>query len=145
MLDTQVGTIVHGQSLVKLDGTRTVADAARAMADRRVGAVLVTSGDELAGIFTDRDMVDRIVAEGLDAGRMRLADYMTPDPVAITEHHTVGDAMQVMKDRRTRHVPLKREDEIVGIVSVRDLLRAVIDARDFERQRFDDLWEGIPV
>ncbi len=145
MLDKNVGNVVGHQTLVTLPGETSVAKAAEAMADRKVGAVLIFNGDELGGIFTDRDIVERVVAEGLDASRTRLVDVMTPDPVVITPDHTVGETMRVMKDRHTRHLPLKREDKIVGIVSARDLLRSVVDERAEQDARFDDIWEGFPI
>ena len=145
MLDNKVGDVVGHQSLVTFPGNATVAAAAETMAQRQVGAVLVFDGGALGGIVTDRDLVERVVAEGRDPARTVLADVMTPDPIAVTPAHTVAETMRVMKDRRTRHLPLKRDDEIVGIVSVRDLLRSVVDERSARDARYGDLWEGFPV
>jgi len=145
MLDMKVGDVVGHQSLVTFPSSTSVAKAAETMAKRQVGAVLVFDGGALGGIVTDRDLVERVVAEGRNPAQTMLADVMTPDPIVVTPSHTVAETMRVMKDRRTRHLPLKRENKIVGIVSVRDLLRAVVDERTQQDARYDDLWEGFPI
>ncbi len=145
MLDSKVADVIGKQELLRLPLETSVAEAAKRMAERHVGAMLVCEGEAMRGIFTERDMLERVVAAGLSPGATQLKDVMTPDPASIAATDTLLDAIFAMKERLTRHLLVRQGDEVVGIVSVRDLLRAVVDSRLEERQRFTDLWEGFPV
>jgi CBS domain-containing protein len=110
------------------------------MRDRRVGAVLVTEGDrELVGIFTGRDAVSRVLAEGKDPAATRLAEVMTYNPDTMTPSHSAIEALRLMQDARCRHLPIMHEGKVVGIVSRGDF-------RGLEQDRLDEetgLWERI--
>ena len=88
------------------------------MRDRRVGAVLVTKKDcRLLGIFTGRDAVGRVLAEGKSASRTKLFEVMTCDPTTISPGKTAIEALRLMEDGRYRHVPIVEDGKVVGIVS----------------------------
>jgi CBS domain-containing protein len=95
-------------------------DAARRMADRRVGAILVTEGDGLIGIMTERDVL-RAVGTGSISGTV--GDWMTAQPDTAPPASTIGHAAAMMLHGGYRHVPIVDGDRLVGIVSIRDLLR----------------------
>lgn len=145
MLDSKVADVIGKQELLRLPLDTSVAEAAKRMAERHVGAMLVCEGEAMCGIFTERDMLERVVAADLSPGATLLKDVMTPDPASIAAGDTLLDAIFAMKERLTRHLLVERGDEVVGIVSVRDLLRAMVDSRLEERQQVTDLWEGFPV
>ena len=145
MLESKVADVLGKQELLRLSSDTSVAEAAKRMAERHVGAMLVCEGEAMRGIFTERDMLERVVAADLSPGTTLLKDVMTPDPASIAEDETLLQAIFAMKERLTRHLLVTRGDDLIGIVSVRDLLRAVVDSRLEERQRFDDLWDGFPV
>ena len=132
--------IVHDQEPVTLEPTASVLDACKRMRDRSVGAVLVTdSAGKLVGIFTGRDAVARVLAEGRDAGRKALADVMTRDPATMPPGMTAIEALRLMQDGGFRHVPIVDRGKVVGIVSRRDF-------RGMEQARLDEetgLWERI--
>src|SRR5215813_9512834 len=108
--------MVRNQDPVKLPPSATVRDACRYMRDRRVGAVLVTEGDHrLLGIFTGRDAVHRVLAEGKSAARTKLAEVMTSEPDTMPPGRTPIEALRLMEDGRYRHVPIVDEGKIVGI------------------------------
>ena len=110
--------------LAALPREATVLDAARLMNDRHIGSVLVMDGGRLAGIFTERDVLVRIVAEGLDPAGTRLSEVMTID-VACAHPETLVDEMRaVMRDARIRHLPVIDGERLVGMVSIGDLNRA---------------------
>jgi CBS domain-containing protein len=115
-------------------------EAARQMRDRRVGAVLVADEEaRLVGIFTGRDAVARVLADGKDPAMTLLADVMTPEPDTMTPAHRAIDALRLMQDARCRHLPVVQDGRIVGIVSRGDF-------RGFEQDRLDvetGLWERI--
>jgi len=115
-----VPDVVSDQTLVALTGEDHVRDAARLMKHRRVGSVLVMSGDDLQGIFTERDMVYRVVADGLDPDMTPLSQVMTADPDTIDAGATVLDALKAMNERGYRHLPVMEDGHVVGVVSTRD-------------------------
>jgi CBS domain-containing protein len=132
--------IVRNQDLVMLPPHATVKEACRCMRDRRVGAVLVTDSDRrLVGIFTGRDAVHRVLAEGKSAVRRTLADVMTPNPDAMPPGKMAIEASRLMEDRRCRHLPIVDEGKAVGIVSRFDFSGIELDRLDEET----GLWERI--
>jgi CBS domain-containing protein len=102
--------------------------------------VLVTEGDaRLIGIFTGRDAVSRVLAEGRNPTQTTLGEVMTPDPEALTLRHTAIDALRLMQDACCRHLPIVHDGKVVGIVSRGDF-------RGLEQDRLDEetgLWERI--
>jgi CBS domain-containing protein len=132
--------VVHDQDLLKLPPTATVRTAARQMQRRHVGAVLVTDeGDRLCGIFTERDVVHRVVAAGRDPDRTRLAAVMTANPSPISPDATALEALRQMHDGGYRHLPIVKDDRLVGIVSRRDFY-GLEKARINEEE---ELWQRI--
>ncbi len=112
--------VVNNQTLAILAPEASVAEAARLMRDRRIGAVLVTESNRLKGILTERDIAYRVVAEGRDPERMTVGEAMTPDPAVINPNATALDALQRMNDNGYRHLPILSDGRLVGIVSRRD-------------------------
>ncbi|HXP02579.1 MAG TPA: CBS domain-containing protein [Stellaceae bacterium] len=132
--------LVRNQRPLALPPSATVMEAARHMRERRVGATLVTDDNtRLVGIFTGRDAVDRVLAEGKDPAVTTLAEVMTHNPHTLTPHHNAIEALRLMQDARCRHLPIVHEGELVGIVSHGDF-------RGIEQDRLDEetgLWERI--
>ena len=136
----KMSDIVRNQVPVTLPPDATVRDACQCMRDRRVGAVLVTEGDHhLLGIFTGRDAVHRVLAEGKSAAKTKLAEVMTPDPATILPVTTAIEALRLMEDGRYRHVPVVDGGRVVGIVSRFDFSGIELDRLDEET----GLWERI--
>ena len=136
----KMSDIVRNQNPVTLQPSATVREACRCMRDRRVGAVLVTEGDQrLLGIFTARDAVHRVLADGKSAGRTKLAAVMTRDPDTMPPGKTAIEALRLMEDGRYRHVPIVDGGKVVGIVSRFDFSGTELDRLDEET----GLWERI--
>ena len=132
--------IVRDQEPVVLPPSATVQEACRHMRDRRVGAVLVTEADRrLIGIFTGRDAVHRVLAEGKSVARTRLSQVMTRDPTSMPPGKTTIEALRLMQDGRYRHVPIVADGKLVGIVSRFDFSGLELDRLDEET----GLWERI--
>lgn len=119
--------VVRGQTLVTLTSSAMVAEAAKLMAERHMGAVMVVDRDRLVGIVTERDIAVRVVAAGRDPVTTRLATVMTPDPDTLKPTDTVRAALDLMARGGYRHLPVKRGRKLVGMVSIRDLYRSVVD------------------
>lgn len=122
---TIVPDIVSNQTLTKLAPETTVREAARIMAERHIGAVLVTVGGRLEGIFTERDVLNRVVAKGRDPDAVRLSEVMTRNPDTVAPDATALDTLIHLQEKGYRHVPVVAAGELVGIVSIRDLFNAV--------------------
>ena len=136
----KMSDIVRQQDPLTLPPDATVKEACRHMRDRRVGAVLVTDADRrLVGIFTGRDAVHRVLAEGRSAARTKLSEVMTHDPTSMPPGKTAIEALRLMQDGRYRHIPIVDNSKVVGIVSRFDFSGIEIDRLDEET----GLWERI--
>jgi len=124
-----VRSIIEDQKPVAASAEISVADAARLMKERRVGAILVLRGAELAGIFTERDALFRVIAEGRDPAKTRVAEVMTPNPRTIGPDRPFGHALHLMYEGGFRHVPVVDNGRPIGVVSSRDALGP--DLREF--------------
>jgi CBS domain-containing protein len=143
MLERTIRNIIGEQELLRLHGEDSVVDAARAMAERRVGAALVRDGGETYGIVTDHDIVERVVALGMSPAETMLLHIMTPDPLAIGIDDTALDALFAMRDNNTRHLLVKDGSDVVGIISVRDLMRSLVGQILNDHNIGDDLWKEL--
>lgn len=111
-------TVIVRHEPVTLPPHATVQDACRMMRQHRIGAVLVTDeGQRLLGIFTGRDAICRMLAEGRDAGRTALAEVMTERPSCMPPHAKAVEALRLMRDAGFRHVPVVDGERLVGVVS----------------------------
>jgi len=136
----KMSDIVRNQVPVTLPPDATVRDACQCMRDRRVGAVLVTEADQrLLGIFTGRDAVHRVLAEGMSAARTKLAAVMTRDPDTMPPGKSAIEALRLMEYGRYRHVPIVNDGKVVGSVSRFDFSGIELDRLDEET----GLWERI--
>lgn len=123
------------RTLVEVGPEALVAEAAKLMAKRSVGAVVVVEAGRLVGIFTERDIAYRVVAKGRDAGTTRLADVMTRDPETIAPDQPFGRALHRMQERGFRHMPVVDGGKVVGIVSSRSALDPALEEFVFEESR----------
>ena len=122
MVYPNVGALIRGQQPVTLTPTATVLDAARVMANRHVGAVAVVAADTLVGLFTERDLLNRVVALGKDPQSISLGEVMTPRPETIRDDQPVVTGLDIMFSNHFRHLPvLNREGALVAVLSCRDV------------------------
>lgn len=103
----------------------TVAEAVKAMNLHKIGAVLVMEGDWLAGIFTERDVLTRVVAADLDPKSTPLSTVMTVKVLTVTPETTVQQAMEIFTEKSCRHLPVVRAERVVGLISIGDVSRWV--------------------
>jgi CBS domain-containing protein len=114
---------MSGGDVLTIEPTVTLGEAARAMRRRDVGAAVVYEGGELIGIFTERDLL-RAIAESRHPDEHHVREYMTPDPITLPPDHAPSEAAQIMTERKFRHIPVVEDGELIGIVSIRDLVTA---------------------
>jgi CBS domain-containing protein len=121
---------LKGDTIASLPPTATVLDAAQLMNQRRIGSVLVVEGDRLVGIFTERDVLRRIVAEERPPAGTRLEEVMTRQVACAAPHTTLDEIRRVMREWRIRHVPVIEGRHIVGLISIGDLNKAEHDGQE---------------
>ena len=109
-----------------------VIDAIRQMADKRIGAVLVMDGARLAGILSERDYARKVVLEGRSSKDTPVSAIMTADVVTVAPEATVPACMQVVTKHRIRHLPVVEGSQVVGMISIGDLVAAVIEDQQHE-------------
>jgi CBS domain-containing protein len=114
---------MSGGDVLTIEPTVTLSEAARAMRRREVGAAVVTAGGNLVGIFTERDLL-RAIADSRHPDQHRVESYMTRDPITLPPDHLPSEAAQIMHDRKFRHIPVVEDGELIGVVSIRDLVTA---------------------
>jgi CBS domain-containing protein len=124
--------VVKEQELTLLSERTTVREAVEVMAQRHIGAVMIANNDRLIGIFTERDLLKRVVARGLDPARVVLGEVMTRSPDTLAPDDEVHNALDLMSRRGYRHLPVVDEGRVVGMVSVRDLYAAVLHEMEDE-------------
>jgi CBS domain-containing protein len=127
-----IGSIVEGRETYHLRDAQTVREAARYMTERRVGAVAVLAGNRLAGIVSERDIMGRVVAKGLDPDQVRVGDVMTKELVVAHAGDSHDDGLRKMKQAGCRHLPVVEGDRLAGMVSQRDLLQIDLTEKDEE-------------
>jgi len=140
-MDTKiVPGVVKEQSIATLNPADSVMDAVTLMSERKIGAVIIVDDSaKLAGIFTERDLVNRVVAKGIDASTVPLSQVMTSNPDTLGPHDTAMNALDLMSARRYRHLPVVDGDKVIGMVSIRDLfnvVKAQLEEDVREREKF---------
>ncbi len=113
-----------------------VIDAIRLMAERRIGALLVMEGSRLAGILSERDYARKIVLQGRSSKDTPVRDIMTAHVVSVAPHDNTDMCMQLVTDSRIRHLPVVEGGQVIGVISIGDLVKAVIEE---QRQELDHL------
>jgi signal-transduction protein with cAMP-binding, CBS, and nucleotidyltransferase domain len=128
-----VRNLIHKQKILTAAAETTVAEATRLMKKRKLGAVMIVKDDgELLGIFTERDAVFRVLADGRDPTTTRLSEVMTAQPQTIAPDKPFGHALLMMYEGGYRHVPVVENGKPIGMVSARDALG--LELHDFESE-----------
>ena len=141
----RVGQLLQKQELLVLAPSATALEAACAMTERKVGAVLVTHTDgRLVGIFTERDLMARVVVPRRDPERAQLSEVMTREVFSVGPEHDVDDVRSELQRRHIRHLPVVHEGRVVGILSLRDILRADLDEMSHEVEALENYFLGGP-
>lgn len=119
---SRVEDIVHNKELFYVEETDTVAGAARRMEELQCGAILVLREGELRGVFSERDLMRRVVLEHRDPEVTRVGDVMSTNVKSIDERASLEEAMEAMTNHGCRHLPVVRDGRVVSFLSMRDLM-----------------------
>ena len=113
---------IKGSEIVSIPAAETVANAAHLMATRNIGGLVVYDGTRVAGIFTERDVVRRVTAKGLDPAKTKVESVMTTPVVTAPAEMSVEECASLMTAKRLRHLPVGKGDKLEGMLSIGDLL-----------------------
>jgi len=127
-----VREIVHNREMFSVDEHDTVADVARRMVELHVGAILVLNGHELRGIFSERDLMRRVVLEKLDPEATPVSAVMSTHLATVDELASLEHAMELMQSHSCRHLPVTRGSRVVAFLSMRDLMNFELAAKTEE-------------
>lgn len=120
-----------GHDVLTVRPDDTVLRALELMAGKNVGAVVVTENDKPVGIFTERDYARSVILKGRSSTNTPVSDVMSSEVVFVRPEQTVDECMAIMSDKRFRHLPVLERGKLVGIVSIGDLVRTIIDQQAF--------------
>jgi CBS domain-containing protein len=124
--------LINQQDTYRAEGEQTVLEVVEAMVARNIGAVPVLRNGVVVGIFSERDLMGRVVAEGRDPQRTRIEEVMTPDPLTVSPGETVENCMILMRRHGFRHLPICDGKQLLAVVSLRDVLLHDLTEKDFE-------------
>ncbi len=128
-----VADLLHdkGNQVWAVAPDQTVLDALRVMAEKEVGALLVTAGDQVLGILSERDYARKIVLKGKSSETTPVADVMSSEVTSVSPRQSVKECMSLMTEKRIRHLPVIDRGKVVGVISIGDLVKAVIEDQQF--------------
>jgi CBS domain-containing protein len=121
-----------GRMVVAIGPDEPVLEAVRAMAERHVGALMVLENGHLSGIVSERDYARKVVLQGRSSAETPVRAIMTSNVLTVMPDTTVHEAMRIMTDQRIRHLPVVTHGQLVGVVSIGDLVKAVIEEQQVE-------------
>jgi len=124
--------LINTQHTHRADANQTVLEVAQAMVERNIGAVPVLRDGLLVGIFSERDLMKRVVVEGRDPRTARVEEVMTEDPLTVSPDESLENCMLLMRRHGFRHLPVCEGRELRGIVSLRDILLHDLNEKDHE-------------
>ncbi len=127
-----------GRDVFQIASDANVFEAVKLMVEANIGALLVTEGDEVVGIFTERDYLRRIAVEGRRSRDTPVRDVMSSPVIVITPETTVEESMALMSERRIRHAPVLVSGNLVGMISIGDLVKHQSKQQTFQIQYLTD-------
>jgi CBS domain-containing protein len=114
-----------------LSSNNTVRQALQLMADKNIGAIVIKDQDNLTGIFSERDYARKVVLKGKNSNDTKLAEVMSKDVITISSDMQIDACMQLMTDKRIRHLPVVDNGKSLGIISIGDVVRLMIDEQKY--------------
>ena len=143
-MNTPISAILErkGPAVHAVPSTYTIAQAVDEMNRHRIGSIVVLEGNRLAGIFTERDVLRRVVGASIDPTVIRVADVMTSQLITISPDTTIEETMNIFTEKRCRHLPVISSGNMVGLISIGDISRWIADAHRAEAEHLKNYISG---
>jgi CBS domain-containing protein len=140
-----VGKILKtkGETVWTISKDALVSDALKIFVEKRVGAVVVMEGEKIAGIFTERDMAQRVGFFGISPGSVRIGEVMTKKVITVKPSQSVNDCMALMTENHFRHLPVVKNGRLVGILSIGDIVKDIIEELQFMVEQLENYIKGM--
>ena len=132
-----------GSKLWTIRPDLTVFEALKIMADNNIGALLIMSKDKLVGIFSERDYARKVILLGKSSKEMAVSDIMIIDVVYVRPEQSVEDCMALMTDKRIRHLPVLDQGDLIGIISIGDVVKTIISDQKFTIEQLENYISGV--
>ena len=120
----------------------TVYEALKLMADKQIGALLVIDGERVLGIMSERDYARKVILVGKSSHELTLADIMTHEVVCVRPDQSVEDCMKLMTGKRFRHLPVIENNKVIGVISIGDVVRAIIEDKQYMIEQLENYITG---
>lgn len=131
-----------GTGVISIGPGASVFDAIKLMAEKGVGSLVVMDGDELDGIITERDYARKVIIKGRASDQTAVSEIMTRDVITTTPAATVDSCMQIMTDKKCRHLPVVEDGKVIAMISIGDLVQAIIADQKEEIQQLEQYIAG---
>jgi CBS domain-containing protein len=131
-----------GHSVWSIAPEKTVYEALELMADKDIGALVVLQGDRLAGIFSERDYARKVILKGKASRDTPVRDVMTTKVVTVGPEETMGQCMALMTHHHIRHLPVLTNDQLIGVISIGDVVKAIITEQEFMIEQLENYITG---
>lgn len=132
-------------TLYTIDPDSSVFDAIQSMANNHIGALPVLKNDKLVGIITERDYARNVILKGKSSKKALVKDIMTNNVLCAKEEQTVEECMALMTEKKVRHLPVIKNGEISGIISIGDLVKNIISEQQFTIEQLEHYISGLPT
>ncbi len=139
-MDTQIKVLLDrkGYEVYSIQADQTVYEAIAGMDAKHVGSLIVMDGEKVVGIITERDYLRKVILKGRASKETTVDTIMTRNLVSVTPDHTIGYAMALVTEKRCRHLPVFKDGQLDGILSIGDLVKGIITSQQFEIQVLED-------
>ncbi len=131
-----------GDDVISIAPDASVFDAIKLMAEKAVGSLIVMEGDELKGIVTERDYARKVIIKGRASESTAVSEIMTADVTVATADKTVNQCMAMMTEKSIRHLPVVADETVIGMISMRDLVQAIISDQQEEIEQLEHYISG---
>jgi CBS domain-containing protein len=120
-----------GNAVFSIPSNTTVYNALETMLEKSIGALLVVDNGKFVGIFTERDYARKLILKGKASKETLIREVMTEHPVTVTPESSIEDCMKLMTDKKIRHLPIMENDKLIGLISVGDVVKFIIEEQKF--------------
>ena len=133
---------VKGKEVFTIQPDTTVFDALKILAEKNIGALVVSEKEKVVGIFSERDYARKIILKGKSSIDTTVSDLMTKDVLYVSPNHSIDECMTLMSENHIRHLPVIKDEELVGVISIGDVVKHIIKHQKFQIRELEKYIKG---